>query len=124
MKKLAVEAATSKSRPVTGLKSDQNVVHHMQSLLHTMRCIEQHEEQLCTLMHAIRTGGMVEETTAQVLRSLLDDLPAQAYESDLNRLFAALDAQASPVKVGLNTGKRRRRSPASKQDSSNGRKEP
>ncbi len=48
---------------------------HLNALLHTMRCIELHEPQLCALLNELKTTNKVTPKLAADLRALLDKLP-------------------------------------------------
>ena len=63
---------------------------HLNALLHTMRCIELHEPQLCALLNELKTTNKVTPKLATDLRALLDKLPAHAYTDDLEAVEQAL----------------------------------
>ncbi|WP_419804737.1 hypothetical protein [Terriglobus sp.] len=69
----------------------QGLAHGLNVLLHTMQTVQQSEEKLCSLMHALRggraTGAMVRE-----LREVLDQLPAQDYLYEVDALRDAVAA--------------------------------
>lgn len=66
--------------------------HRIQALLHTMRCIVQYEDELCTFLHASRSRDIADSTMEEELRSLLESMPAQEYSHDLESVRAALPA--------------------------------
>ncbi len=85
-RKVARKSASTKATPA--------VVHHISALLHTMRCIDQHEQQLCTLMHEISSTGVVSTEVSEELRILLDEMPSRDYTDDLE---AIRDAVSQPA---------------------------
>lgn len=60
------------------------LTHRLDALLHTMRCIAQHEDELCTLLHDARRTGKVNNRLVRELHTILDELPAEEYTFDLN----------------------------------------
>lgn len=95
------------------------VAYRIDVLLHTMRSIERHEEQLCTILHDIKLpGGLTPDVTAE-LHSLLDELPSHVYQADLDAVREALTAagtsseisapQTSPLRQTQKHAARRRR---------------
>ena len=66
------------------------LVYRINTLLHTMRAIARHEDQLCTLMTEIRTSGLVNETLDQDLRDLLEQMPAHEYLDDVEAVRETL----------------------------------
>ena len=85
------------------------VAHRIESLLHTMRVIEHHEEQLCVLMTEIKNTGELSETLREELHGLLEELPADAYRLDLEAVSTALLASGGSL-TGGKTGPVRRSS--------------
>ena len=79
------------------------VAHRIEVLLHTMRAIERHEEQLCVVMTEIRTEGVVSAATRKELQALLGELPSDAYQTDLDAVEAALAAM--PKALDATAGK-------------------
>lgn len=55
-------------------------------LLHTMRCITQHEDELCTLLHDARRNRKVSAPLLRELQAVLDQLPAEEYTDDLQSI--------------------------------------
>lgn len=95
------------------------VAYRIDVLLHTMRSIERHEEQLCTILHDINlSSGLTTHVTAE-LHSLLDELPSHVYQADLDAVREALTAantsseitapQTPPLRQTENHAARRRR---------------
>ena len=83
------------------------VAHRIESLLHTMRVIEQHEEQLCVLMTEIKNTGEVSGATRKELHGLLEELPADAYRLDMEAVSMALLASADLSGKDVGTGPER-----------------
>ena len=74
-----MDMATSRTQPPAYAE--------LNALLHTVRCIQQHETQLCTLLEAIKSAGKVAPAVRKELRKLLEEMPsAQAYTTDLEAL--------------------------------------
>lgn len=78
--------------PVSAKKSASRPPLHdrLNALLHTMRCIELHEPQLCALLQELKTTNKVTPRLTADLRTLLDKLPAHAYTDDLAAVEQAL----------------------------------
>jgi hypothetical protein len=66
----------------------------LDTLLHTVRCIAQHEDELCTLLHAARKSNRLAKSLASELRAILANLPAEEYAWELRALEEELDAAA------------------------------
>lgn len=63
------------------------LAHPMQAVLHTVRCIAQHEDQLCTLWHATKSRKSPGARFFTELTTLLEDMPSpEEYASDLYAL--------------------------------------
>ena len=86
MAKVVAKAAVGQGGPKVHLQ----VAHRIELLLRTMRVIERHEEQLCVVMTEIRSAGAVSPAAGKELRSLLAELPAEAYQADLYAVEEAL----------------------------------
>ena len=84
--------ATKKApAPVPQVPDQVNeLVYRINTLLHTMRAIARHEDQLCTVMTEIRTSGLVNETLDQDLRDLLEQMPAHEYLDDVEAVRETL----------------------------------
>lgn len=63
----------------------------LDTLLHTIRCIAQHEDELCTLLHEARSAGTLSLASAADLRQLLEALPAEEYAWQLHAVSIDLD---------------------------------
>ena len=91
-KKGGAARKTSRAVPAAAEPMDaERLAHGLNSLLHTMQAVQQYEESLCSLMHALRrgraTGAMVRE-----LRAVLQQLPAQEYLHEVDALREAAAA--------------------------------
>ncbi len=84
---MATKAAAKQT--VTPVQPAQ-VYTRINSLLYTLRTIAQREDQLCVLMHHLRTSGKLSSTLAAELHEILDEIPAQEYVHDLEALRASL----------------------------------
>lgn len=60
--------------------------YRLRSLLQTVRCIAQHEDALCTLLHEIKEARSLSKESAHELLRLLAELPAHEYGDDLEAL--------------------------------------
>ena len=85
---MATKAGVKKS----GLAVAQppEVFYRIHSLLYTLRAIAQREDQLCVLMHHLRTSGKLNATLSAELHEILDEIPADEYMDDLHALRASL----------------------------------
>ena len=57
--------------------------HRLHLLIHTVRCIAGHEDQLCTLLHASRKSPRLTAAVRRELGKVLDSMPAHDYLHDL-----------------------------------------
>lgn len=69
----------------------QVLAHGLNSLLHTMQEVQQHEERLCSLMHALRRGRASRPLLGE-LREVLEQLPAHDYLHEVDALRDAVAA--------------------------------
>ena len=76
----------------TGLVVAQppRVFYRINSLLYTLRAIAQREDQLCMLMHHLRTSGKLNAALSAELHEILDEIPADEYMHELGALREAL----------------------------------
>ena len=74
---------TPKSTPTPPPTARPPLYDTLNALLHTMRCIELHEPDLCALLNELKTTNQVTPRLTEDLRQLLDKLPARAYTDDL-----------------------------------------
>ena len=77
----------------TGLAVAQppQVFYRINALLYTLRTIAQREDQLCMLMHHLRTSGRLNASLSAELQEILDDIPADEYMQDLQALRSSLE---------------------------------
>jgi len=102
------------TKKVTGKKTVKAVTvleaprleHRLQTLLHTVRCIAQHEDELCTLFHAAQFEGAVGDDLAAELHALLDRMPAQEYVHDLEAVREAVPARVVRNSTRMQAGKK------------------
>ena len=78
---------TSKPRETPAKPATAPRIH---ALLHTMRVIQQHEDQFCTLMHAIERAGKLTAADSRELHKLLDQMPAESFQHDLDAVRDSL----------------------------------
>lgn len=88
-KKAAAEKPAKSKKSQTSEKI-ANVVYRMNALLHTMRAIERHEEQLCVVMTEIKNTGKMTSALDDELRDLLEQMPAHEYKDDIDAVREAL----------------------------------
>ena len=72
-----------------------SIVQPLRSLLHTIRCVSQHEDALCTLLHNLEKAPHLTAELHTELSTLLDQLPAREYLDDFDAVHTALEASAS-----------------------------
>ncbi len=94
---MATKAVAKKAGDVVSVQPAQ-VYTRINSLLYTLRTIAQCEDQLCTLMHHLRTRGKLSSTLSAELHEILDEMPSREYLQDLESLRASL-ATAEGVKA-------------------------
>ena len=87
---MAKKAVSKTAATKSGTMLPMRVAHRIESLLHTMRVIERHEEQLCVLMTEIKNTGEVSGAIRKELHDLLEELPADAYRLDMEAVSMAL----------------------------------
>jgi hypothetical protein len=94
-KSAAKATKTTKTTPrEPALNQPVALADRLDTLLHTVRCIAQHEDELCTLLHAARKSQRTTATLVRDLRSILDELPAEEYAWELRALEEELDSAA------------------------------
>ena len=69
--------------PAHQLLHADDLQHRLSTLLHTMRCIAQHEDELCTLLNGLRPTGRLKPALLRELRTVLRELPAEEYIHDV-----------------------------------------
>lgn len=85
-------AATGKQALAAAAPVDaQELAHGLNTLLHTMQTVQQFEESLCSLMHALRRGRATGPLMRE-LRAVLQQLPAQDYLHEVDALRDAMAA--------------------------------
>jgi len=90
-----------------------SLVHLLHSLLSCMRCITQHEDALCELLHEAQHGAASGRLRGELV-TLIEDLPTYDYVDDLDRLRDMLGRAPTTVRAGRNQRKRARLSAAKK----------
>ena len=81
-KTTAKRAQSSVSRKRTA-RTLPELYYRGHALLNTVRCIAQHEDRLCVLLHQMKRGGTVGAVLTKELRALLEAMPAEEYAVDL-----------------------------------------
>ncbi len=102
-KAVAKKASVAVVQPV-------HVFTRINSLLYTLRAIAQREDQLCMLMHHLRTSGKLSASLAAELHEILDEIPAGEYLQDLHALRVSLETaqgKAAGAARSRNGAKRR-----------------
>ena len=92
------------------------VVYRLNTLLHTMRAIARHEDQICALMTEIQSSARVDQTTDVELRDLLEQMPSHEYLDDVDAvresLTPALLTPTKPTRKPTSKPKRPAKPPA------------
>ena len=81
-----ISAGKKKIKAKQGSSSVSPVAHQIGSLLHTMRSIQQHEQELCTLKHHFERESSPGPEVMEDLRQLLESMPTRDYLDDLDAL--------------------------------------
>lgn len=81
---------------VAAVGSSSLLFHRVSTLLHTMRCIAKHEDELCVLMQALKGIGAIRLDIRQDLGKLLEKIPAHEYAVELDAVLEELDESAHP----------------------------
>jgi len=92
-KKTPAKKKISASEKGSVISETPLLYHRVNGLLHTMRCIAQYEDELCTFLHAARDRKAGDVDHDVELRELLEKMPSHEYVDDLDALKEAL-AQA------------------------------
>ena len=75
------------------------VFYSLHALLHTVRILQEQEDQLCALLHELRTTGTLSPALAAELNDLLDAMPTWEYQDNLEAVRSALALEAgSPTR--------------------------
>src|SRR5436305_3765487 len=85
-------AKTGANKTSIAVAQPPEVFYRINTLLYTLRAIAQREDQLCMLMHHLRTSGRLSAGLAAELHEILEEIPAEEYLHDLHALQASLDA--------------------------------
>ncbi len=95
-KQAAPKHASTQSKPV----APSTAYYRLNTFLHTLRVIAGHEDQLCTLLHAMRQEGTASDAMKDELRDLLDEIPSSDYIEELVALRNELtpSRSAKPAK--------------------------
>lgn len=91
-KKPVKKAVRPVPKKIAVVRKSEDLPHRLDTLLHTMRCIAQHEDELCTLLHDARRTGRLNAALLRELRSVLEELPAGEYLDDLHAVQQAIQA--------------------------------
>ncbi len=83
------KAPAKKAKKAVGEQHPQ-VYYRLHALLHTVRVIGQYEDQLCTLLHEMKSTGAVDRKLHRELLGILDEMPSLAYQADLQTVRAEL----------------------------------
>ena len=106
----------ARPRPRTAPSQPFSPYGRLDALLHTVRCIAQHEDALCELSHEVKQSGVLSEETKLALDTLLKKLPSQEYVHDFDAVTVLLassarQASSTPTKKTA-SAPARKRSPA------------
>ncbi len=94
---------TSAKKAGLAVAQPPEVFYRINSLLYTLRAIAQREDQLCILMHHLRTSGKLNAGLAAELHEILDEIPAQDYLHELDALRTSLEAAGDKTLPGQRT---------------------
>ena len=86
--------APSCSDTAPAAKGLPEVYYPLHSLLHTLRSLERHQDQICTLLTAIQRTGTANAGLRRELTALLHELPAAAFDHELQDVWSALEKAA------------------------------
>ena len=105
---MATKAAAKKAGLVVA--GPPQVFYRINSLLYTLRTIAQREDQLCMLMHHVRTSGRLTSALSAELQEILEDIPAAEYMHDLEALRASLGGvgERAATRLRARSGSKRR----------------
>lgn len=92
-KKQAVKSvAASRLSSPKSVAATPDLYSSIHALLHTMRVIERHEEPLCSMQDELKRTGKLSAPYHRRLRLLVEELPAEIYQQDLEVLRRAIGA--------------------------------
>ena len=63
----------------------------MNTLLHLVRNIAHYEDQLCTILHEIKSAGAADEGLSHELAEVLEDMPSTDYTQTVEAVRAVLN---------------------------------
>ncbi len=88
----AAKRATAAAKPARGVAPQlpAPLYYRLNTFLHTLRVVAGYEDQLCTLLHALRHEGAPNPALLQELRSLLDEIPSADFAAELDASRAIL----------------------------------
>ena len=92
MKKTARKTVARRPRAgaVGGAAGQPALYYRLNTLLHLVRNIAHYEDQLCTILHEIKTTGAPNTALSHELSEVLEDMPATDYAQELEAVRAAL----------------------------------
>lgn len=98
LKKQALNTRVAKEAAGSSAGTRSPLYYRLNTLLHTLRVVAGYEDQLCTLLHALR--GEVEPSAAlrKELRAALDELPATDLKAELDAFRHAMAAPRAQKK--------------------------
>ena len=73
------------------LQGQPALFYRLNTLLHLVRNIAHYEDQLCTILHEIKTTGAPNAALSQELAEVLDDMPSTDYAQELQTVRAVLE---------------------------------
>ena len=79
---------------VTPTRSMPEVYYPLHSLLHTLRELQAHEDQLCTLLTEMQRTGKVTARIRSELSAFLTSFPAASLDQEVRAIFYALHEAA------------------------------
>ena len=97
MKKTLPVKARTRTSPV----EPSSPYGRLHTLLHTVRCIAQHEDALCELSHEVQQSGQLSEETKVALDALLKKIPSHEYAHDLDAVTVLLIDTPQPASAAL-----------------------
>ena len=71
------------------------VYYPLYALLHTIRSLASHEDELCTLLAEIQRTGRLGPRSQRALSDLLHSVPAMSLHAEMEQAFSALDEGAA-----------------------------
>ena len=92
------KTAPIQPRPRTAPIQASSPYGRLNTLLHTVRCIAQHEDALCELSHEVKQSGVLSEETKLALDVLLKKIPSQDYVHDLDAVTVLLAGSPQPTR--------------------------